>query len=412
MLAGSASTRDCCFLRALSASCPTEKPLRRKPNTITSIARLRHGATVPEYILTARRPNGQTATERVDTTSAERAVRTLEERGYTDIVLHTDDVAAHYTRQRQVDEHVSPAEFLQMGRSSRLGLGFIYVGQWYAALWWLVGIAMLTFAYRRWIDWPWGTLDIAAIVLFFLPWFGLIQPWIGSAYAYERFIEAGAWYRWDEVLRLLPTVQGRIPAEEAAFREAAALAGLGRLDEALAVVEPFSNGRRMPRWMYWARLNDVYSAAAMPERCVAVITQAAELAPDNATVLVDLATARLIHQRDLSAVRDLLRQIRTLTLSDVLQIWVVGLEGMLALEEGRVEEAVERLTQARGGFWQIRHASPLVPAVIDRLEGYLALAYAANGQLDVAREHFRRAEPRLRRSPNPDLLRRCEQALG
>jgi len=51
-------------------------------------------------------------------------------------------------------------------------------------------------------------------------------------------------------------------------------------------------------------------------------------------------------------------------------------------------------------------------AAADILAARLALALAANGDLDAARKHFRQAEPRLRAIQHDKLLARCQQALG
>ena len=45
-----------------------------------------------EYLYTAINPKGRKVTEYIEAESADTAVRFLGERGYSDIVLHTDDV--------------------------------------------------------------------------------------------------------------------------------------------------------------------------------------------------------------------------------------------------------------------------------------------------------------------------------
>jgi hypothetical protein len=49
---------------------------------------------------------------------------------------------------------------------------------------------------------------------------------------------------------------------------------------------------------------------------------------------------------------------------------------------------------------------------IDLIHAYLALAHAARGEVSVAKQNLRRAEPRLRALHEDDLLARCRQALG
>ena len=51
-------------------------------------------------------------------------------------------------------------------------------------------------------------------------------------------------------------------------------------------------------------------------------------------------------------------------------------------------------------------------ASIDRIHAGLALACAAEGDIESARKHFRTARPRLVALKLDDQLARCEQALG
>src|SRR5438132_709385 len=78
---------------------------------------------------------------------------------------------------------------------------------------------------------------------------------------YRGLIDAVAWGRWEEVLARADSVGGQVAPEEIAFQKAKALAGLGRPDEALRLVEPFGEGRRIPPWRYWSRLAEVYATA-------------------------------------------------------------------------------------------------------------------------------------------------------
>ena len=96
----------------------------------------------------------------------------------------------------------------------------------------------------------------------------------GPAGRYEQMIEAVAWGRWEEVLRRVDSVGGQVSPDEVAFRKAQALAGLGRLDEALNVVEPFSDGEAMPEWLYLSRLPEVYLAANRRDIAIELTEQA------------------------------------------------------------------------------------------------------------------------------------------
>lgn len=59
-------------------------------------------ATLGEYIVTGRTPAGKRVTECVEAASADAAVERLKQRGYTEIVTHTDDVGALYSQQKKI----------------------------------------------------------------------------------------------------------------------------------------------------------------------------------------------------------------------------------------------------------------------------------------------------------------------
>jgi type II secretory pathway component PulF len=67
---------------------------------------------MPEYLATARNSQGKKVTQRLDVNSADEAVQTLRERGYDEIVLHTDDVAARNTKQKALAATVNPRQYL------------------------------------------------------------------------------------------------------------------------------------------------------------------------------------------------------------------------------------------------------------------------------------------------------------
>jgi type II secretory pathway component PulF len=71
------------------------------------------GDKMAEYLASARTPDDRKVTERIEAESADQVVQILRDRGYADIVLHTDDVSALYSRQSEVDKHISPREYVQ-----------------------------------------------------------------------------------------------------------------------------------------------------------------------------------------------------------------------------------------------------------------------------------------------------------
>lgn len=369
----------------------------------------------PEYLLSARNPRGRVVTECVEAHSGDAAVEALRGRGYSDIVLHTDDAAAVYTRYGKVAKRISPRDYVTLlRRRSLLDRVLFTTRKTYAAGWWVYTLLAAFFALLRATGQPWGSWGyLAAVYLAYPPVFALGAQLLSPAQRYHRLLEAGGWGRWDEVLRLALALAAKLPPVDLAFREAQALAGLGRLDEALERVRPFADDFHPPAWLFQAFLGDVYLAARQPDEHLACLERALELAPNNPTVLLDAALSRLRYQREAAAAgaRSLIERAETHAISDGLAPFVDHAEGVRALEQSDADQARRRLEEALRKFRALRSSNPLLGAVEDRVHAYLALACAAQGDQSAAAEHFRCAEPRLRALAMGDLIVRCRAAL-
>jgi tetratricopeptide (TPR) repeat protein len=374
-----------------------------------------------EYLFTARNPDGRKVTERLDGESADGVLQTLQERGYSDIVLHNDDVGARRSNQKAVERYISPRDYIGFRtRKGALGNILFTIRKCYQLSWKLllvlVGLLVVRWWYRPLL--PWGDLDYVLLtsLLAFLLLFPLVVAPLAEIFGpprkYRLLIAASAWGRWEEVLRRLPAIRDRLTPDEEAFREAWALTGLGRLDDALRLLEPFADGSRMPQWLYRARLAEVYSIARRTEDVIATHEAAVELAPDKSALLIDLAAALLRYRRDTHRARPMLERARKHAVSDLAAPFLEAAQGMLALEQDQPYEARERLERALAGMTAFRNATPLMGVAIDRVHAYLALAEGALRNWTAAEEHFRQAQPRMRALHWDDLLGRCEKVLG
>ena len=390
---------------------PYQSPEQSAPSAPNDIARRADG--LREYLLSAKSELGKQITERVDATSADAAVEMLRLRGCTEIVLHTDEVGAVYTQQSKVEQHISPKDYLAF-RQPRGYLGRVafIARKLYAQSWkWNLGF-LVVLATRRWLDSPWGLLDYLAIGSLLLPLAAAFVTQVSTpALLYHQFIELVAWGRWNEVLDRADRLQGRLPERELIWNRAKALAGLGRLAEAIEITGPLASDPDVPEWLYHSRLAEVYATAKDTDAAFASLEKALALAPDNATILLDLALSLLYHQRDIPRARQLLAQARSHVLSDVLAPVAEAAEGMLHLEEGSPDQARSRLESALAELNKFCAASPFVGALLDRIRAYLALALADLGEHAAAEREFRLAEPRLVALRNDELLARCRQAV-
>lgn len=370
---------------------------------------------MPEYLATGRNAEGKKVTERVDARSADEAVKALRDRGYEEIVLHTDDAGALYSRQSAVAATFSPREFLMFRDLPAPLAGFLLVTVKGYQQGWITHLAALAvLAYRRSHVLPWGRFDTFAVIYLAFPvaWAFGAQFFRGAAGRYKQLVEASAWGRWEEVLARADAVGGGVAPEEIAFRKAQALAGLGRLDDGLRLAEPFGDGVKVPAWMYWSRVAGVYATARRREDAAAAMEKALELAPENATVLIDVAKSEVWRRHNPRRARDLLARARSHAVSDALRPFATQVEGLIRLEEGHAREALTVLELAYKEMHAFRHASPLMGSILDQMHAPLAIACAASGDTEAARRHYRLARPRLLALKLDDEIMRCEQALG
>jgi tetratricopeptide (TPR) repeat protein len=367
---------------------------------------------MPKYLVSGKDYRDHRVTAAVNAPNADEAVRRFSARGFVDVTLHSDEVIAHLFKPK-VLEHLTPRDYLAIGRVSRLGFMWRLVVRLYRAQFWVFVLGIALIVGRRILEVPWDVIDTLAVGMLTSPIvIVLFSELFNPSRKYERAMAYNAWGRWADMLAALPSVRRHISPAVYAFHEAKALAGLGRLDDALEIVRPFADDHKTPAWLYWGQLADVFNAAKKPDRVIECGEKAVEHAPDNVTVLIDLAMSLLRYRRDTVRARELLDRAREHAISDVLRPFLIMAEGVLALEEKHPERARPLLEEAIIEAQRFRNASPLVGSAIDRMHTYLALACAALGDHAAAEEHYRIAEPRLRAFDATDMIDRCEAVLG
>jgi len=365
-----------------------------------------------KYLISGKDQRGRTSTEAVHAATADEAVRRFKDRGFSDVVLHSDEVLGQLL-QPEALKQLTPGELHVLGRLSRMQTIGWMISRLYRKQWWWFAAAIALVVGRRIIDVPWDFLDTMSVAFLGLPAFLVLMGEIFSpARKYDRVMAFNAWGRWAEMLAALPSVKWAVPAPQYAFHEAKALAGMGRIEEALERVKPFANDPKTPAWLYWGQLADVFSSAKLGDRVIECGEKAVENAPNNVTVLIDLAMSLLRYRRDAARARPLLEQARTHEISDVILPFLLMCEGAVALEENKPEQARRLIEEALKAVEKYRHASPLMGAGIDRMHTYLALACAVSGDSLAAEKHYRIAEPRLKAFDSTDLIERCQAAIG
>jgi tetratricopeptide (TPR) repeat protein len=364
-----------------------------------------------QYLITGRDRSDRKTTECVEAASAQEALETLQARGWFDLVLHTDDHVARISRPQVFNQDLTPRDFLAFRYRGRLARLAALSAELYVKMWKLLAISLAVLAVRRALDAEWHLLDGLCIASFLLPPL-IALNWSRTSIQHHRLLTAISWAKWERALRLVPAVRQALPHHYVAWHEAQALAGLGRLDEAIEILRPFGDGQQIPPASFWIRMASVYRAASQRELALEALEKALECAPDDPVHMIGLANGLLHEQRDADRARRLLQRAAQHPISDQAQAFFLMGEGIVAIEEGDARRAIERLEDSLRRKRPFARANPASAAAADVIEGWLALAKVMSGDLTAARRHFRRAEPRLRAKKIDKLLARCQAALG
>src|SRR5262249_38103263 len=164
---------------------------------------------MPEYLYTARDPDGRKVTERLEAESADEVLQTLRHQGYTDVVLHPDDVSAQYTRQSAVSKHISPREYVAFRRfRGHFDHTFFLLRKLLVSSWLILLCSLGLLAVRRGLGLPWGFLDYVAVVVLVFPlvW-AVASQFFRTGTRYRRPLHEGSWGRWGGVVRPLADIR-------------------------------------------------------------------------------------------------------------------------------------------------------------------------------------------------------------
>lgn len=365
---------------------------------------------MPDYVCSGVRGGGRREYDWAAGPNADAAVATFAGRGYDDVRVHTDDVTALRPRTPGQSAWDAVSSDISFGWWDDVRAVAKPVGK--AVAWMLAIYAVVLTA--AWVLDDDG-LSAAGVLI---PTAGLVFG-VGALVCFIVFhpvwqlraaCEDLAWGRWDGVLRRLPQLRTLLPADMHAALEASARAGLGDLDEALALLDDHADA--IPEWLFTLRRADVFRTAGRRDDGVAEALAALELGPDVPVVLVDVAGFLTAPDRDPAHVLQLIARLRTHAHSEqiarVADVWA----GAALVSLNRSAEALNLLTAGVDGLRPYVRNNPVLGSIRDVGHAHLALAHAAAGDRDEARKHLALAEPRLEARGLDQLLARCDKAVG
>jgi hypothetical protein len=375
---------------------------------------------MPTFLFTATGPNGTTVTDRIEQPTLSAAKYTLELRGYKDLQFHTDDIAAQTDNALMAEfEAKLPKDVLTPEQELRARRGGGVLREiWFAwklnSLFWVPLFAWSAIAIHGgrpfgWGDWCAFLLTIAFLIYFF--W--LVLP----AIAYQRLLDAGVHFQWDEVrrwagvIRLLKrTAFVPIPEFEIDFRVAYGLAAENKLEEALRLTKKYED-HSCGKFQYFSRLAGLYEAARDFPKMTHCRRLAAEHGSGKPEEKLDLAMGLLRRERKPTEAKALLDEIDLSDCGDLVVLFCEYCRGLLAFELGDCA-AAEAYLRKTIDLSKPYENNPLMAGMLMDIRAYLSLALAGLGQLPQAKALLDQAEPLLRIRREDELIQRCRAALG
>ncbi|WP_339727143.1 hypothetical protein [uncultured Gimesia sp.] len=372
---------------------------------------------MPLFLLTATDEKGKRETHRVEAENSQDAYHDLESRGFTQIVLHTEDAgataSAMFPPDPNVEEHVSAADMVRFQYQTSFGFFLYMLKDLYWKFRWGAFLAIIVLVIKWNNQTAFSTLELAMFGLFLIPL--ILALWVAyfsSSRKYTLLMQAFSWGRWQEVIDRVPPLRGKIADFELSGREAVALTALGRFDEGLAMMEPFADSPDVPRWMYLGRLSELYEIIKDEDQVIECLRLSYEDAPENPTVQIDYAYGLMKYNRDNSLAEQLLDDAEQQHLGELVELLFFYFKGLLELNRGNFKAAEASFKTCQSGLLPIAPSQPLLQLFVDLNRAYLAIALAEQGELQQAEELFRLALPRLKALDSTCIMDRYAAVLA
>lgn len=256
----------------------------------------------------------------------------------------------------------------------------------------------------------WTGVGLLAWVGFSL---GLALP---SVY-YGKLHRASDWSRWDEVLDLVAKLEGinrfslvKVPAVELTRNRAKALAGMGRLNEALILFQSCENKPGCPSWLYHGFVGGLYGTAKQYDKALEWAEKSVAMNPRGPGYL-DIANQLARYMKDAVKARAALVEAEKLGCPEMAKPWLHRTRGIVAYVEGNYDEARRELETAIDLWLTTAKNQPFKDGNLSVARAYLGCVMAAQGDTARARKALEEAKEYLVATKETELLAECEEAL-
>ncbi len=366
-------------------------------------------------------PDGTARSERVWAENAQAARIVLEQRGWSDLCLLTDELfdaaRAHVEGPDEYKPELDPEEEVALLEGKAPGFWSQFGKTVFDSKVSLVLFSLIAFwGYYSGRKWPliFGLAGLGFMVLLF----PILHAWFSlPGQYYAQLNRAKVWSRWDEVLRCverLRKVRGltRIgPAELELVRcRAQALAATGRLDDGLKEFAEFEADPSVPRWTYLSFLAGIHDCAKDYGKSLEYRRRATVEKPENSAVWTDLAYGLVRGLNRPAEAREALARAEALEVTQLGIPYHAFLRGVICWREGKFAEARQHLETALPGFKPFEH-NPLIEGMQLLTKSYLCAVLGELGEPKLARGYFQQTAKFLKAAREHELLEACRAGL-
>ena len=375
---------------------------------------------MPTYAWTAKDKSGAKVFREIEATTVQDSRAVLLAEGCTELVLQEDDVLSQVgvamgdkveflgeeirtSAQDRIHQRTQPpftvTRIILQGLAQEKGFYIVVLAGLGFCIWRDSLIGSIVFVILL-LGWPLFKIGIGLPLLLF-----------------QRLADASDWNRWDEMLWLVNTLRfvGRfhfikIPAAELTRFEANALAGNGRLQEAVALYSRAENQPGVPPWLYKAYLSGIYQNGGDYDKALQLNHEAIALKPD-VSLHIDLGNRLARYHADPVGARAALDHVDMDLVVDLIKPLVFRVRGIVAWVEGNSDLASRELETALREM----EKTPNVPYRAGNIaitKAYLCCVKAELGNPSAAAKFFDEARAYLIATGETKLLKDCEEALG
>lgn len=257
---------------------------------------------MPNFLWSGKTPSGQKDVDEVTAETPAEARKILEGRGWTELRQHTTDVSDFVRRISRNRRQLTPKERLQYRQGTAPGLWANWlknIENSAVAILALAAILTRAIYNRKFLNhnlWAATSATSAVLLAYLLFRYPVLHWWYRrTKRLFAKLHKARTWHRWDEVLRCLEKI---VKAQQAtnvginvysmARYRALALAGLGRLDEAVTGFRTAAEQAEAPPGLFHTSLASIYTVAQQYDKALESYRAGLEETADKSTVLIEM----------------------------------------------------------------------------------------------------------------------------